>query len=425
MTSSSKKDYSTACPYMWCGVQISTDGGSAPCCMAMQQDDPEWRHQSYEDGVHGAKWVEGRELMSQGKWPKICTICKDNEALGIRSARQRALEKDSWHVFKGFDHAPKTSTLDVKYSTKCQLACRMCHPSDSSLIQEQFENKSKYARPHFLRDRWYIPEDTVEQKIEYTKHAIENGLTVLKCTGGEPTASIHYMKLIDWIIENDYQHMLSLDLTTNAVKLSDKFLEKLSQFRRVRFDVSCDGYEASYDYVRWPGKWTTFKTNLEKLVNLRERLGEDRIIIVIATICTIYNVFDVRHIQKMARDYNIHYRLNTALRPLDSELNIDFLHESVVMKLLPLYWYEEKKPIEESWYSIQRKIKDGTPFDHITIDDEKKELYNRLNVAKYNREKHRQFVETTLLLDKQRNQSYKTLHPEIVKYIDAGLHARN
>lgn len=424
MTSSSKKNYSTACPYMWAGVQVSTDGGSAPCCMAMQEDDREWLNQSYQDGVMGAKWVEGRELMSQGKWPKICTVCKDNEALGIRSARERALEKDEFASRINFDDKPRTRTLDIKYSTKCQLACRMCHPSDSSFVQEQLEDKPISERPHFLRDRWYVPEETVQQKVEYTKRAIEDGLTILKCTGGEPTASIHYMKMIDWIIENDYQHMLTLHLTTNAVKLSDKFLDKLVQFRQVRFDVSCDGYKDSYNYVRWPANWNTFDTNIKKLVALKEK-HPDKVMITMTTIAQVYNIFDLANIQQYAHSYGLDHRINTSIRPSESELNIDYLHKSVIEKLLPMYWYEEKKPIEETWYSIQRKIKDGTPFDHIVIDYDKKEVYNRLQEAVYNEVKHQQFVETTLLLDKQRNQSYKTLHPEIVKYIDARLRPHN
>lgn len=392
---------------MWRQVQVSTDGGAAPCCMAMQEDDPEWRKQTYEDGVMGAKWIEGREQMLRGEWPKICTVCKDNEERNIRSSRQKALIKPI-----EFDLKPKFRMLDIKFTTKCQLACRMCHPSDSSMVGEQFIDKPKSEIPHYFRDRMYIPEDTAKEKVEFTKNAIENGLTYLKVTGGEPTASIHFLRLIDWIIENDYHYMIELEITTNAVKISDKLIEKFSMFREMTYDISCDGFYDSYEYVRWPAKWETFESNIRKIKQSGANVN-------MATIATIYNLFDLSNIQSFSEDLGIHWRVNCDLRPHGSELSIDYLPSDIVEEAKSLYWFEEKKPIKESWYSIHRKIKDGTPFDHIHVDFEKKEIYNRLMNAEYNELKHQQFVESTLIMDRQRNQSYKVLDPRIVKYIDA------
>ena len=423
MTSLSKKPSDPIyCAYMWHAVLIDADNGTAPCCMAMGADDPTWKNASYQNGVDSPKWVESRELMEQGIWPKICTVCKKNEEIGIISSRERSYR---YEIPKpGAD--PKLLEMDVKFTTKCNLACRMCHPSDSSFLADELRDKPK---PHFLTNNWYEPAENPRPKVDFVRKAIEDGLQLLKVTGGEPAASKEFYEIIDWCIDEGYSSILGLELTTNGTKLNDRLLEKLREFRFVHFNLSIDGFEDSYDYVRWPGKWDVFT---KTMMNLKEQWQprvydkyQDEFRSV--TIATVYNMMQLNDINKFSEQIGFDWKVNCDLRPATSELAIDFISPELRDNALKLYWYELSNPSNKELYStIKRKLTqyangEKVEFDHIPVDQNKKEMYHRLEHSNYDPVKHKQFVETTLLLDKQRNQSYKVLHPKIVEYIDAKI----
>ena len=425
------------CPYMWTQVQVQTDGGSAPCCMAMGNDDLEWEKQPYEDGVMGAKWVEGRAQMERGEWPKICTVCKTNEERGILSSREIAVGRT-----RDMDiSVPKTLILDMKYTTKCNLACRMCHPSDSSLVAEHYNKETpEEETPHFLRNRMLIPVDTSEEKVAFTKKVIIDGLQHLKCTGGEPTASIAFMKMIDWCIEEGYSNMLTIEITTNGTTISKSLLRKLEQFRSVTFNISLDGFEHSYDYIRWPSKLDKVKSNLRLLKDFWVMKPRDSV--TITTIAQIYNLFELDKIEAFAvKELGFRWWVSCDIRPVDSELGLWHLPRSVTEQAMKKYWYKDYQEVPQGkLYSDFGKYLDKDEYDktyleklsyhkgdveliskHVNVDLNKEAIYKNLQHAQYSVEKHKQFVYSTLLMDRQRNQSYKTLHPCIVEYIDAKL----
>ena len=41
--------------------------------------------------------------------------------------------------------------------------------------------------------------------------------------------------------------------------------------------MSCDGVEGVNEYVRWPGKWSKWERNLNRVFELQQELGEDKL----------------------------------------------------------------------------------------------------------------------------------------------------
>lgn len=82
-----------------------------------------------------------RQAMLKGEKPASCLKCFKEEEAGHRSKRQWETEK--WVRKLGLDDVlgntqpdgtvdPKIRYIDLRLGTKCQLACIMCSPNDSS-----------------------------------------------------------------------------------------------------------------------------------------------------------------------------------------------------------------------------------------------------------------------------------------------------
>lgn len=130
----------TYCPLPFIHQLVNTNGTVRPCCMARIDDKGElgeWNKLDYKEGIVTTKHLQTRSLMKQGKWPKCCTICKDQESQGVQSFRQTSLEQFG-HIDR---HKLNVQYLDIKFTNTCNLACRMCKPSDSSQLEELYTHQ--------------------------------------------------------------------------------------------------------------------------------------------------------------------------------------------------------------------------------------------------------------------------------------------
>ena len=59
-----------------------------------------------------------------------------------------------------------------------------------------------------------------------------------------------------------------IQIQTNGVSNTDKFLNILSKFKRLEFSISVDGWEDVNDLIRFPTKHKDFLKNTQELVDL-------------------------------------------------------------------------------------------------------------------------------------------------------------
>ncbi len=99
-----------------------------------------------------------RKQMLNGEQPPSCVKCFKEEAAGHRSKRQWEtaywmqrvdLESLLQNTQENGEVPPQLAYIDLRFGTKCQLACVMCSPHDSSgwikdwnAIHPQIQNKS-------------------------------------------------------------------------------------------------------------------------------------------------------------------------------------------------------------------------------------------------------------------------------------------
>ena len=159
-------DSKTFCPHMWLSATHSNGGFFKPCCVYYQND-------------HNNKWGIGfdknsdllsqqRKMLANSERPDSCKWCWSYEDQGLESLRTESLALDWWQPYK--DHINAHTDLstgvyhhepvyfDLKLGNKCNLACRMCSPESSSLIEKEVDdNQSLFEyHPYALDDLKFV-----------------------------------------------------------------------------------------------------------------------------------------------------------------------------------------------------------------------------------------------------------------------------
>ena len=322
----------TFCPYMWIQQCITTTGGVQPCCNSYV-DDPLWRKLEYKEGIKAKRYEDERIRMRKGRWPLVCKVCKDYEQLGSQSPRHHAL--NDWPDITPTS-TPHVKFLDIKYTNTCNLACRMCKPTDSSMIEDAFRNKNIDEIPHYLtsiggvnNDRTVLDLCSPEEKVEYTKKCIKEGLVLLKVTGGEPLACKYFMSIINWAIENDFAKNLSLKFTTNATKYNKSFIDKTKHFKHIQITISCDGTENIYNYIRNKGDWNQLYKNLQ-LISKFKKAYPNKTWVQLSTVLQYYNMLNISSLANLCAELDFAFHVDIFLRPKDSELQVKWASEKLL-----------------------------------------------------------------------------------------------
>ena len=378
----------TACPLLWNHFCVKVGSKVVPCCRVdVRGNIGNWSGDDIKNGIYSKDHILTRQNMRDNKRPKVCEVCYRQEDVGIESSRQKYLKR---YNEVNYDLEPNTIlTADIKFNNTCNLACRMCSPMSSSLISSLLKNIPQQDRIHNVPIK---PQNYKEdEKLEYCKELIKNGLEEFKTTGGEPFYQKHFHKLLDWCIENNYNKKLAIKITTNSIDLRHNVLEKLLSFKKCDLNISVDGYKHVYEYIRYPGKWEVIDTNLKKIIDKQN----NNFTVNISTLLNIYNLFDIPNIEEYLSNIGYKNKLNVEcyIKPYDkSELNVKNLTKDIIVQAIE----------SNSNYKVK------TYLQSIKDDSKDKNLLY-------------EFIRKTKLYDKHRNQSYSVLHPSIVNLIKEGI----
>lgn len=218
-----------------------------------------------------------QRLLSGNRYPKHCKTCYYYEDHNVES--YRAFETAEWLAKLDINTWDDLETIDrpyyyeIRLGNKCNIMCRSCAPIYSHKIGEE---AAKYNLPVLLPDPG--------TKSDLRRVDINNlgSKSRVYLSGGEPTVIKDVYKFMQECIDagkTDFE----LTMATNAVAVSDKFLELTKHFPNANFSISLDGYGKINDYWRWGSDWNTVITNAHKL----QDLGHS---ITINTVPGIYNV---------------------------------------------------------------------------------------------------------------------------------------
>lgn len=404
-------DSNTFCIIPWIHIVESTHGNFFPCCNSRNRL-PIEKGTSINDAFNSEVYNELRDDTITNKKSKYCEVCWDKEENNIRSYRH--IYNNKFNELYNVGEEPNLSYFDLKFDNKCNLMCRMCNPSNSNQIWktiDQYKNENKKL-PSFLKP--FQLEERHNPRYKNKKEELLNNINsikFLKVTGGEPLLSDDFIEVIDILIKKKLAQNVILEITTNGTLFNKNILEKFSSFKRVTINISVDGIESSYDYIRYPYNWKNWVMNLERLLNyVQDEKIYNKIHIRFSCVVLSYNWLCLGKLYSFLKDYCIEYKWISWFKDkLEPRIHFDF---NLVPKTLVLGISSLSDEIID--IGFKRFYNNASESRQINEFKIKSNEYKNNDIQKNLKE----FKEVTCDFDKYRNQSYKNLDPILGKYID-------
>ena len=228
-----------------------------------------------------------RNRMLQGEQlPEHCAVCYNQyEQKGIESYRQfetldwvAKLDLDSIDDLYNIQHP---HFYEVHTGNQCNIKCRGCQPAFSAPIGREIK-KFNITTPAPVS--WRVNAANLDRiDIETLDKK-----TSVYFQGGEPTIMPEVLNFLKKCIARNKTDFF-LTMCTNGVKISQEFLQVVSNFSDTNFSFSIDGYDKVNDYWRSGSKWHKVIDNLKLLQSQGHSIS-------INTVPGIYNVTNLHQL---------------------------------------------------------------------------------------------------------------------------------
>jgi MoaA/NifB/PqqE/SkfB family radical SAM enzyme len=200
-----------------------------------------------------------------------CSRCWNIEGIGNRSFRHVANE-DASHGLKSIIPIKMDTTiefediqyLDITLGNKCNLACRMCNATSSSLLAKQLKEFKMYSGDEFI-DFSRESKDKILELIDRAKN-----LNSIYMLGGEPLINEFHDEIVELLVKQNRAKDIKIHYSTNIQIDIEKYLPMWKEFKYIDLNISIDGSHETYEYIRWPGKWDKVFKNLKRACEFRK-----------------------------------------------------------------------------------------------------------------------------------------------------------
>jgi organic radical activating enzyme len=281
------KKSKTFCLYPFVHLNYKVDGLTAPCFRSK----PVSSSEGNDSGWNSKEWTELRSDLLQGKKNENCKACWDLEDSGVGSYRESTLKevgsfKNWWDLQdvlnEDFSMKRGPRQLELRFSNKCNLQCRMCGPLFSSKWETEYRE---------------IKDDLNELGIKYNRESLgpklsllgqkmlkdivswKDSLEYIMIAGGEALIQDEHLEFLNIISSNAKN--ITLEYSSNLSNLTYKgvdYIDEWAKFKALVMKVSIDGDPYIYPYVRKYGKIETVVENISRLkkaknINIERLLG--------------------------------------------------------------------------------------------------------------------------------------------------------
>jgi radical SAM protein with 4Fe4S-binding SPASM domain len=287
----------TFCTLPWVNLSTDVNGSLRPCCKFAQPNAAnEYQLPNMKEGDLDILWNDQRfqnlrQAFLDGKKPKECQSCWDEEAAGIPSFRVQ-WAKDKKINTDSIDFAPIATqgprAMDLKLNNVCNLKCRICGPQASSTFLKEYQEQYNIK----IEDgSYWLSNKILGTANEEVIKQWANDLIHLEITGGEPMASPENIKVLELLINSGKASSISILLNTNGTLYNKKFLDLLIKFKEITLCISVDDLGKRLEYERYPTEWTTVQDNIKKFIELKSKNSN-----VFLTLCPTVSVFNVYYL---------------------------------------------------------------------------------------------------------------------------------
>ena len=428
----------TFCPIPWNFQAVRNNGDIRICCQAnVTENQGVVRHEdgtpynagrdNMEDARNAALMKEVRKNMLAGEWSNECGRCQQEEESGLNSRRQYELENWNFKIDdarkitadNGSINGPKLEYYDLRFGNLCNLACRMCGPTDSHTWYEQwteYHKSDEYKDTHGIvkltrnENGRLTTEDYDWHNSETFWSQIEDNIPNIKhvyMAGGEPMMIERHYEFLQKCIDAGQSKKMIIEYNTNMSNLPNRVLDMWTHFKQVRVGCSIDGMGDTIEYQRWPLKWNQAYKNLRKLDEYAEK--NPNILAWLACTVTAYNIWHIPRFMKWKLQSSGFTKINsTKKRPIITH-HVAHGPKRVNVRVLPVDIKQELVDYYEHWIN---------EFKTEYSEDIGKNAESILrSIIKYMQgedysDKLPEFIKFTKYLDKVREQTILDIVPE-------------
>jgi MoaA/NifB/PqqE/SkfB family radical SAM enzyme len=421
----SKTNSKTFCMHPFTGLATREDGAIKVCCrshpIGFIQDAPLDYHWNSET------MQRIRRQVLRGERPPECEPCFSLEDQGVESLRQRHIKGEipearinlypnALNKMKhDFTMPFEIPTIEIKLNNLCNLKCRMCNPTDSTSWNdwhqvEEFYDKEKNFIADNVRKLNLIKKPYLD-KFEDNPNWWESFEKLLphfrrvEFAGGEPLMDPQHYRILDML--KPHGQNIEIKYATNGTTLGIKggrtIHDYWPHFKSVAVNISIDGIDQVYNYIRGNGDYSDVVSNLkeiQKISNVRRIVG-----------AVAVQVSNVLILDKMIEEFldrlGIVFYTNMVKYP--TVLSIQTLPPYLkALSIQRLEFVKERVP-------EFRYVKENPILLNITLG----QIDGVINFIRSKDENHlwNDCVAFNHRLDKTRNQCFEEVTPEFTKYV--------
>lgn len=272
------------CNVPWAKIFIQSTGHYMSCCIMpdnfsngnIKELSPiEWFRGSVANKMRSD--VLGNQPVDQ------CAKCYYNEKIGYESGRirdnyksfifpdsqfERSYKQNPWFDEFNFskENNGKTHFVPTEYTislgNECNLACKMCQPSWSSRIADQYQSWGILPSNLNVRNNW--TDDPVSWKTFLKTLDDSPNVSRLILLGGETTINKKFHELVEFLIDKNRTN-ITLHFITNATIYNQSLVDKLKKFKSLYIEFSIESIESNNHYVRQGSNTTQVISNILKI----------------------------------------------------------------------------------------------------------------------------------------------------------------
>ena len=232
-----------------------------------------------------------RKQMLEGEFPKECEYCWKIEDLGKDKVSDRIHksviytdeELEQCKALYGWEKDVDLITLEIAFDSSCNFACSYCNASFSTTWQKDikkngpyqnlvsdgaaaFQHDGSHSMPYGKKNE---NNPYVEAFWKWWEGELQYTLRELRVTGGEPTMSPDFWKLMKWWEINkdcDVEFAMNSNLGQKP-ELFEELLKSTHNFKKFHIYTSCESTGLQAEYIRDGLNWEGWLKNMDRLLS--------------------------------------------------------------------------------------------------------------------------------------------------------------
>lgn len=280
----------TWCPFPFRNVMINTDGTYSTCCYSSPLSGISRRTHTVTEAFYSEQYETIRQNLKNNIRDSNCAKCWALEDVGAESLRLQEIRTEEFDS-KSITDNPRIEQVFASLGNQCNLKCRTCGPSESSLWVKEYND----TEGSFIK----INQESEDSRFyENFSNEVVPNLKEIIFTGGEPFLLKSTTRILETLTSD-----VSITIHTNATLPKPEILNK---FNDVNIVASIDGIGARFEYIRHPGNWSEVLNNLKEYGNQ-----------LTAITCTVsaYNIWYIDEVEHLANELGVEFYAHILYTP--------------------------------------------------------------------------------------------------------------